>query len=624
MKKIAFKKLKDGSIRIPISPVRTDASRPIYESIILPQAYSILYRPQSRRRSNGVKRIPKQETGALQIAPLFKSVALLLIFSLNWTGLFAIGQTLAYYSDTEGSSNNIFTAASLDFALSSYEYEGSIGLDETVSKSSVLLNSGGMDFQYTLGAEEISDEDDFCDALNIQAKLNGVEKYEGDLMSLATSALTALGTWKFNIELPVDEDSFTNGAECRFDIVFKGWQTNVASYGAGGFTDEERMSFIITARMVVLNEFLPRPDGVAYGFDFGNDASDMPQGEWIEIYNNSTEPIDVAGWYTRDATDGEGNKVVITALNTAPATTIIGGKSWLVIYMNKPILNNTGDTVRLFNSDNVLMDSYEYEDNDFCEIEPSPGDENSTDASGECGGVPPNKSYARIPDGIGDWVDPIPTPGRMNKIDNSSTPAIILEEAAEDSEPLPDNVIILTGDLPETQSTTTEPVTETRIPDEEITTEPITDESIPTAGEETVIPPEDTEEIVTTEDTLPTEETLLTEEPAAEEAVLPTDENNDTPADASESEAEAIIPEEENAKEPETIETTSTPEETSPAEPEDTVNELPPLIEEAIEAPEPVEIIEPPQEEPPLEPSGEDPIGEQAPNGASLTGQANI
>ena len=77
MQKISFKKMKDGSIRIPI------------------------------------RKILKKETGALQIAPLFKSVALLLIFSLSWTGLFAIGQTLAYYSDTEGSSDNAFTAASV-------------------------------------------------------------------------------------------------------------------------------------------------------------------------------------------------------------------------------------------------------------------------------------------------------------------------------------------------------------------------------------------------------------------------------------------------------------------------------------------------------------------------------
>ena len=353
---------------------------------------------------------------------LSKFVVLFLIVGLNYSGLLAVSETFAYFNDTETSTGNVFTADSLDFALSVNEYENSIGLGETVSASSVLVNSGGMDFQYVLEAETISGNEDFCNALELEAKLNGVEKYEGDLMSLGTVATTSLGTWKFDIELPVDEDSFTNGEECQFDVIFKGWQTNVESYGDGGFTDEERMSFsLIAAKMIVLNEFLPRPAGIAYGFDFGNDSSDMPQGEWVELYNNSTQNVNLSGWYIRDSTDGEGNKTDITALNTSPATTVISSKSWLVVYMNKPILNNTGDTVRLFDAANNLIDSHSYDDPDFCEIEPTPGDENSTDASGSCASVPPNKSYARIPDGIGDWVDPVPTPGRPNVLSENET-----------------------------------------------------------------------------------------------------------------------------------------------------------------------------------------------------------
>ena len=158
----------------------------------------------------------------------------------------------------------------------------------------------------------------------------------------------------------------------------------------------------------------------------------MRQGEWVELYNNSTESVDLAGWYLRDATDGEGNKTNITALNTAPATTVIGGNNWLVVYMNKAIYNNTGDTVRLFDDSNTLVDSHTYDDPDFCEIEPTPGEENSTDASGSCGGVPPNKSYARIPDGIGEWVDPIPTPGGMNKLEEILEEAPLVEEVVEE------------------------------------------------------------------------------------------------------------------------------------------------------------------------------------------------
>lgn len=445
----------------------------------------------------------------------------MLVVGMNFTGLWAVGTTVAYFNDIETASNNELTAGYLDFSLSEYTFESSIGLDETISKNTVLVNGGGMDFQYTLEAEEIADVDGFCGALNLQAKLNGVAQYDGNLMSLATPASTVLGTWQFNIELPVDETSFINGEECQFDVVFKGWQTNVASYDDGGFNDEERMTFTITAgKMVVLNEFLPNPDGFAYGFDFGNDSDDMPQGEWVELYNNSTGAIDLAGWYLRDATEGEGNKTNITALNTAPATTTIAGKSWLVVYMNKAIYNNTGDTVRLFDDSNTLVDSHTYDVSDFCEIEPSPGASNSEDAfEGDCPNVPPNKSYARIPDGIGDWVDPIPTPGGVNILENEAGEYIYSESSISFEEIMVEQEEVLINEE------TTTPGEENAIAEEEVITE---GEEATVTEEETIVEEEatnDAEEITVEEETVVEEETIIEENvvdgsPADEEDVI--------------------------------------------------------------------------------------------------------
>jgi len=44
-------------------------------------------------------------------------------------------------------------------------------------------------------------------------------------------------------------------------------------------------------------------------------------------------------------------------------------------------------------------------------MEPTPGDENDSNPTPPfCPStVPGNKSYARIPDGTGAWIDPIPT-----------------------------------------------------------------------------------------------------------------------------------------------------------------------------------------------------------------------
>jgi predicted ribosomally synthesized peptide with SipW-like signal peptide len=392
-----------------------------------------------RRLKRKVKKMKKQ------FSEISLSILILTLFiGLNWTGFLAIGNTLAYFSDTETSANNTFAADSLDFSLSETEYSDNIGLAETIDFTSILVGGGGMDFQYTLEYEKLSGSDDFCSALDVEVKLNGITKYDGSLALLSILPLSSLGSWTFDIELPVEEDDVAHHEKCEFDLVFKGWQTDVLLYGTGGFTDEERMNIDLVSSMIVLNEFLPRPDGLAYGFDFGDDSSDMPQGEWVELYNNSTSAFDLSGWYVWDDSESEANKIAVTASNSVPATATIGGESWLVVYMNKAVLNNDGDTVKLYNDSDILIDSHTYIDNDFCEIEPTPEDENSTSVSGSCAGVPSNKSYARIPDGIGGWVDPIPTPGGVNIVEdiNYQEPVYYVPQEGYDG-PAPENSITI-------------------------------------------------------------------------------------------------------------------------------------------------------------------------------------
>ena len=378
----------------------------------------------TKKRKRKVKDMPKnrKQKKEAELTKLKRPASpikkILSAFGIAGMFLFtAFGQTNAYFSDIETSGDNKFSAGSLDISLTVTEVDELIGLSEEISFGSVLVNSGSLDWQYTVETEKISGSDPFCDALDLEVELNGVEKHDDSLTSFALATSTLPGTWAFEVKLPADASDIPNSAICEVEFVYQAWQIGMPSFESGGFTDEERINLTLTSRMIVLNEFLPNPDGVAYGFDFGDDSSDMPQGEWAELYNNSTEDYDLDGWYIWDASGFEPNKVFVTASNTVPATTTIAAKDWLVVYMNKAVFNNSGDTVKLFDGSDVLIDSHTYTDNDFCEIEPTPGDENSTTATGSCGGVPPNKSYARIPDGIGDWVDPIPTPGGANKLD---------------------------------------------------------------------------------------------------------------------------------------------------------------------------------------------------------------
>lgn len=179
---------------------------------------------------------------------------------------------------------------------------------------------------------------------------------------------------------------------------------------------------------IVLNEFLPNPDTSANGLNFGDDNDSKPLGEWVELYNKGPVPVDVLNWYMEDASGGGGNtQAVIGPGNTDTGGTIIPAGGWLVVYMNKTTLNNTSDQIHLFTDNNVEVDFVTYSNpSDFCENDPTPGNTNATTTppSGTPGQPPnadcsdnqvsPNKSYARIPDGTGNWVDPIPTPGAPN------------------------------------------------------------------------------------------------------------------------------------------------------------------------------------------------------------------
>lgn len=349
------------------------------------------------------------------------SVLVAFIFGLSLSSflLGGLGETVAYFNDIEESSGNEFSAGLLDFSITNNSINEFIGtaIGEDVSFPSVLVSqTGSLPIQYTTNTVIMGGSAVFCNEIDLETfHLSGF--YDGKLPLFNNPSTNILGTRSFELSLNPFTSNIPHGEECNIDIVFDGWRDGISEIDSG-FTDEERIELRLTSRMIVLNEFLPNPDGEAYGFDFGSDSDDMPQGEWVEIYNNSDYDYDVDGWYIWDASSYETNKIYVTTSNTIPATTVIGAHDWLVVYMNKSVLNNTGDTVKLYDATNRLVDSYAYGNADFCELEPTPDDSNSISVSGSCSSVPPNKSYARIPDGIGSWVDPVPTPGNMNTEDD--------------------------------------------------------------------------------------------------------------------------------------------------------------------------------------------------------------
>jgi hypothetical protein len=98
---------------------------------------------------------------------------------------------------------------------------------------------------------------------------------------------------------------------------------------------------------IKINEFLPNP--------IGDDNTEMPDGEWIELINLGDE-VNIENFYLKDSAN---HKLYITQTNTYNTTI----KKYLVIYTNgfSGFLNNEGpEKIQLFDSEDNLIDEVSY------------------------------------------------------------------------------------------------------------------------------------------------------------------------------------------------------------------------------------------------------------------------
>ncbi|NOK60570.1 MAG: hypothetical protein GFH27_549297n169 [Chloroflexi bacterium AL-W] len=92
---------------------------------------------------------------------------------------------------------------------------------------------------------------------------------------------------------------------------------------------------------IILNEFLANP-------------GELYEQEWVELYNETSNTVDLAGWKLDDG-DGGGSPY------TMPFGTTIDSKAYLMIYLPGALLNNGGDSVRLIRPDGLVIDETSYD-----------------------------------------------------------------------------------------------------------------------------------------------------------------------------------------------------------------------------------------------------------------------
>ena len=322
-----------------------------------------------------------------------KLLAFTLIVGLNGVALSQIGYTMGYYNDIESSEGNSFSATMLDFILTNNNLEKVIGpeaLGEISHASVAMPEDDSLPMQYDVSTSvDITSNTAFCAGLIVEAKLNGITKYNNSLSGLTYATTTEFGTWEFRFDLPPNV-SIPHGAQCAVSVLFSAWRADIANKIDSSWHDEETLNISFTARMVVLNEIFARPNG-------GVAPQDR---EYIELYNNGSTSVDTLGWQISEIA---GTTEIFYPIVTSGAisgqvqpsngaSTIIPAGGFLVLEFGGSAshLNNDGDTVKLY--DNAITDSHTY---------PS---------------ITAGKAVVRFPDGIGFWVDPEPTPGEPNRV----------------------------------------------------------------------------------------------------------------------------------------------------------------------------------------------------------------
>lgn len=419
---------------------------------------------------------------------LNKTISLVLITLLNYLAFLSFGTSpaFAYFNDEETSTGNTYSAGTLDFSLSSpqnnFGPRPEVALDmmpgDSATREIIVRNEGSLDLQYHGRTEKILGDDDFCNGLQLIAKLNGEINYDGGLMDFNSLGLPlSFGSednWFFIAYLPY-ESNFVNKV-CQFKFVFEAWQDNIISYGDGGFDDTEEISSKLASWGLRINEVYYRGDN---------------KGEFVELYNQTDSSIDLTNWKIEDNTSSD----------TLPSV-VISGKRFAVIITKESTVTGIHPLAMIITLDNLTIGNGLADSGDrVLLLSPSP-DETEIDAMSygtdtsvfSLAGVPSGHSLARRiagydTDQSSDWEDlAVPSPGinpHLMSEEEIITEEFISEETIEE-------------DLTEAAAEAGNNEEETVIP-EENTPEETNEEAIeeaPISGDSAVIEeyPEENEE----------------------------------------------------------------------------------------------------------------------------------
>ena len=217
-------------------------------------------------------------------ASLRFTLVMALALGFNAAGFLAIGSTLAYYFDTEASPDNIFIAGEVDFVLNASAFAPlttavSLSPGEITVKDIDVDPQNSNPFKYVVSTENVTGDTAFCEALNVEAELEGVGMYDDALVDMLTNATTTLDSWEFTIGMGTA--NFQNKI-CNFDTQYFGSQTRHDYALGGGFNDTEIEENTLASWGFRINKVY---------YDVAPDRGEEGANEWVEIYHQTNVPL---------------------------------------------------------------------------------------------------------------------------------------------------------------------------------------------------------------------------------------------------------------------------------------------------------------------------------------------
>ncbi len=171
---------------------------------------------------------------------------------------------LAFFNDIEVSLGVVLSLGTLDFSLFSSQNNfvpavkaNNMDRGDKVERMIQVRQEGSLLFDYIVEVLMIGGDQDFCQVLELEAKMQGINYTGGLLDFVANQTMDKnIHTWQFKILLPDDTGDELAGKFCQFKFVFTGQQANQL-----GFFDQEELTSIITAT----DSFQPTEDPVPTG-----------------------------------------------------------------------------------------------------------------------------------------------------------------------------------------------------------------------------------------------------------------------------------------------------------------------------------------------------------------------